>query len=354
MVDATSTRRRARDDVVRLTHRGLSLEEYASQATTAVRRAVPADGVCLLTLDPATLLPTGEFVEDGLPAAVMPRLGQIEQREQDVNKFVTLARQPIPAASLSEATEGDLERSLRQREVRGPSGFGDELRVALGDGTGTWGALTLLRVSDRPNFARGDVTFLASLAGILADGVRRALLATPPVDDPHPGPGFLVLAPDGTMETSNRDADHWLGVLGVDSVSALPPAVLAVADRARSGDGRLATARVRSRYGPWILVRGSLLGDGSDERVAIHLEAARAPELAPLVAASWGLTERERQVTDLVARGHTTSEIAALLEVSAYTVQDHVKAIFEKSGTGSRGELVARLFLDHRMPKLSS
>jgi hypothetical protein len=27
-------------------------------------------------------------------------------------------------------------------------------------------------------------------------------------------------------------------------------------------------------------------------------------------------------------------------------VQDHLKAIFDKSGTGSRGELVARLFVD--------
>ena len=39
--------------------------------------------------------------------------------------------------------------------------------------------------------------------------------------------------------------------------------------------------------------------------------------------------------------------------VAAYTVQDHLKSIFAKSGTGSRGDLVARLFLDHYATSLT-
>jgi hypothetical protein len=54
-----------------------------------------------------------------------------------------------------------------------------------------------------------------------------------------------------------------------------------------------------------------------------------------------------------VARGLPTSEIAGRLHLSAYTVQDHLKSIFEKSGTGSRGDLVARLFFDHYAPRLT-
>jgi DNA-binding NarL/FixJ family response regulator len=103
-----------------------------------------------------------------------------------------------------------------------------------------------------------------------------------------------------------------------------------------------------------VVVRGSLLGGGAaGSRVAILLEAARPSELAPLIADAYGFTERERRVTELVARGFPTSEIAGRLHLSAYTVQDHLKSIFEKSDTGSRGDLVARLFFEHYAPRLT-
>jgi hypothetical protein len=115
------------------------VHDFSRAVTRTVTRAVPSDGTCLLTLDPATLLPTSEVVENGLPPAAMPRLTEIEQREPDFNKFVALARSPQPAASLSEATAGELDCSIRQRGLRRPSGFEDELRAALSSSTGTWG-----------------------------------------------------------------------------------------------------------------------------------------------------------------------------------------------------------------------
>ena len=71
---------------------------------------------------------------------------------------------------------------------------------------------------------------------------------------------------------------------------------------------------------------------------------------------SWSsrLTDRERRVVELVAQGFATSEIGARLHLSAYTVQDHLKAIFDKTGTGTRGELVARLFFGHYAPRLAN
>ena len=345
------------------------MQDFSRAVTRILGRAVPFDGICLLTMDPATLLPTGEIVEDGLPAAAMIRLTEIELREPDFNKFTALARADQLTASLSGATAGDLDRSLRQRELRRPSGFADELRAVLSGTGGTWGALTLLREAKSPHFTPAEVRFVASLAGALADGLRRAALIGDAVDGGGGDTGLLVLAADGTVEMANPAAGRWLDELGAGDRPGghLPLAVRAAASRARAaaadgandggdGDGpaaRLARARIRTPAGRWVVVRGSLLGDGPGSRVAILLEATRPPELAPLIADAYGFTERERLVTELVARGFPTSEIAGRLHLSAYTVQDHLKSIFEKSGTGSRGDLVARLFFDHYAPRLT-
>ena len=125
------------------------------------------------------------------------------------------------------------------------------------------------------------------------------------------------------------------------------PTVRAASQPAPSG---LARARVRTASGRWLLAHGSML----DDRAAVILEPVRAPELAPLIADAYALTDRERAVTQLVAQGLATGAIARRLHLSPYTVQDHLKAVFEKVGVGSRGELVARLFFDHYAPKLCS
>jgi DNA-binding CsgD family transcriptional regulator len=100
-------------------------------------------------------------------------------------------------------------------------------------------------------------------------------------------------------------------------------------------------------------VHGSTLGDGPGARTVVILERVRPPELAPLIADAYGLTERERAVTQLVAQGLGTNAIAARLWLSPWTVQEHLKSIFEKTGTATRGELVARVFFAHYAPRLT-
>jgi DNA-binding CsgD family transcriptional regulator len=109
---------------------------------------------------------------------------------------------------------------------------------------------------------------------------------------------------------------------------------------------------VQAESGRWLVLRASALGDEPDAQVAVIIEPARPYELAPLVADACRLTAREREVTRLVAHGLPTKTIAARLYLSSWTVQDHLKAIFEKVGVATRGELVAHLFFQQRVPEL--
>jgi DNA-binding CsgD family transcriptional regulator len=353
---------RLRGDVIRLVHGGSGVRDFALGAARILARAVPFDGVCVLTLDPATRLPTREVVENGLPAATARRMAEIEFGGNDINNFDALARSERRAATLSQATGGNLDRSLRHRELRRPNGFGDELRAALVGDAAAWGAITLLRTSDRENFAPEDATLVSSVSAYLAEGLRRAMLLTAVspehANDAEPA-GLLLLASDDSITLADAVAEGWLAELRESSRGQpLPPVVAAVASRARSiVDGRpaasaVARARVRTASGCWLLVRGSMLGAEADAPTAVIIEAARPHELAPLIADAYGLTERERAVTQLVAQGLGTQTIARRLHISPWTVQDHLKSIFEKAGVSTRGELVARMFFDHYAPRL--
>ncbi|BAC91978.1 helix-turn-helix domain-containing protein [Gloeobacter violaceus] len=55
---------------------------------------------------------------------------------------------------------------------------------------------------------------------------------------------------------------------------------------------------------------------------------------------SESLSDREMQILELVAQGHTNEDIAEVLEISKRTVDNHVSNILQKTKTKNRVELV--------------
>jgi DNA-binding CsgD family transcriptional regulator len=60
-------------------------------------------------------------------------------------------------------------------------------------------------------------------------------------------------------------------------------------------------------------------------------------------ATQHGLSPREREVALLVIQGLTTAAMAESLGISPHTVRDHLKHLYRKTGSGSRGELLGML-----------
>ncbi len=55
-----------------------------------------------------------------------------------------------------------------------------------------------------------------------------------------------------------------------------------------------------------------------------------------------GLTDREAEILEGIARGQTNHQIAASLYVSPFTVKTHLQRVYRKLGVGSRSEALAR------------
>ncbi|GAA4477211.1 LuxR C-terminal-related transcriptional regulator [Rhodococcus olei] len=348
-----------------LSRAGLSWEEFAETALGVLRRAVPFDGACFGTVDPATLMLTSSVKAD-MENPVEAEFAHHEYVEDDVSLFRDLAMRKVGVSILHEETGGDPRRSSRFRDLFEPKlGVGYELRAVMRSGGQTWGALAFYRGSGRSGFSPAEADFLDGLSDTLAAGIRTGLVAgaacrrdqapTGPVEvaDEDEGPVVLAFDRDNEVCLATPAAEQRIADLGGDVWGELPPPVLGIVAAARALEagrtGSVPRMRVRSRSGEWLTVRASPLSRRTERgaQVAVTIEKAGTTEVLPLVVAAFGLTPRERDVLEGVLQGVTTAEIAKALHLSPYTVQDHLKVVFEKAGVRSRRELVAKVYFDH-------
>jgi DNA-binding CsgD family transcriptional regulator len=103
-----------------------------------------------------------------------------------------------------------------------------------------------------------------------------------------------------------------------------------------------------------VLHASRLSGPGAQGQIAVIFEMARPAEVAPLIVQAYDLSKRESEIMQLVTRGLSTIEISAEFHISSNTVQDHLKAIFEKAGVRSRRELVGLLFAQQYQPRIEA
>ena len=342
----------AQREIVRQCHSGLDVGPLQRQVLRSLRRLMPVDAAFFATADPETLLFTGAYAEEPLDVAT-PMFLANEFGDDDVNKFTSLAASAQHVATLDGASRGDRPSSLRSREIMQPLGLGDELRAALMVGQDCWGYLCLHRDDHPLGFTSSEAATIARLGPHIAHGLRQAtLLHISTVSGDKASPGVVLLAKDLSLVAITAEAEHLISLVEVGSSTSLPLplAVYTVAVALQdvrggtSASHELPSTRVPTRDGRWISVHAShLRATHGEDRIAVVLEPMEARATAPLILSAYGLSAREVEVAKMVLRGESTHAIVNTLHISQHTVQDHLKAVFDKTGVHSRRDLVGML-----------
>jgi DNA-binding CsgD family transcriptional regulator len=251
------------------------------------------------------------------------------------------ALEAIECVACEDLSTQPLSHAQRDRRPRGRVTGGPVRRRRA------WGKLQLNRHSGAE---QGDRAFLRAAAPLAGEALRRAMLEQPTHTNLARGPGVIVADEAGTVISTTAEANAWLRELAAGQADGstfigIDPELLLTPLRALTAPGALPLrTRLRTRNRTWLVAHASsLAGSG---QLAIVIEPATAAEIASIVVQAYRLTGREVQVARLVAGGLSTNESAATLFLSHHTVRDHLKAIFQKVGVSSRGEMTSKLFAE--------
>ncbi|MFI6007040.1 helix-turn-helix transcriptional regulator [Streptomyces sp. NPDC051366] len=314
---------------------------------------LPHDGLSLVATDPATGLGLGSFsfwheYEPSLVTdLVMHRYGG-----GDPCRPAALAGLATPAVVVGPPGEGPFDP--RVNEILTAYGAGSELRLLLRDKHGVWGALGLLRCAGACPFGQDDIRRAARLGPALVAAVRRYATAGPLfAAAPALPAGVVTVGPDHTIKAVSPQARDWLDQLSSRSGHAFPAwvpdaflVVLSLAARSRARDTDAWDPLVCAPpvvCGRWMTFQGQPLDADAAGDVALVLQGATGDLVTPSFCAWYGITPRERDTLRELRTGAAVKQIARHLDLSPYTVNDHLKALFRKTGADGRDELIAAL-----------
>lgn len=159
------------------------------------------------------------------------------------------------------------------------------------------------------------------------------------------GPGVVVLNSKHEIESVSVEAEHWMAELEPERRTEVPMAVRAAAVQLQRVHELPETPvlKVRTTRGRWLALHASTLRGVDGQRTAVVMEPATAAQLGSFLLDVYGLTPAQQRVTELLLKGYSTRQIVEQLCLSPHTVQEHVRAAFDKVGVGSRRELVTVL-----------
>jgi DNA-binding CsgD family transcriptional regulator len=354
-VSSQWARSRAAERIQRLCEESRDEHALRPAVLDAIRDVVDFGAYGWLLTDPVTTVGTAPFAEvpsmSELPALVRAKY------LTPLNRWTSLTRDE-PVALLHATTNGALASSLVWRVVMSRFGICDVASVVFSDQFGCWGFLDLWRDDQHAPFDADDARFLTTIAPTVASGLRDAQGRTflEPASPKRRGNGPVVLTLDDDLTILGRTASsqEWLDILlpSAPGMHPIPAAVYNVAAQllaVEAGvDGHAPYSRVHLTDGYWLTLRAARIigppeGAGTGHAgIVVTIEEASAIDRMELFSLAVGLSPRERQVMDSLARGSDTRSIARQMGLTENTVQDHLKSIFAKTSAHDRMTLLSR------------
>lgn len=355
---------------------GPSPESWRATVTGTMRELFGIDNALFVTTDGGD---RPRFHCDSAPPAVLRRFEELTRadahagRIRSVDTLVDSWFQQRAAQGVEVYNEplndrmigGQLDQSAIVNEAVRPGGMYD----FLGFMTSCPGnELMLFMGHQRPGRSRfgpqGELPVLRALlpafrAGhhaLVRFGAQRSALAGT-ID--RMSDALMIVGPDGRVLHRNAALGR---LLAADPAREQIEHALAAAGRAlvgsvrgrasSTGSGRSFTAvldaerELATAVGRYVVrstrMPAELLGEPGGVLVILERVEARLPHRDKLVRC-FGLTRREAEVADALARRLTNAEVASALGISPHTAERHTERVLAKLGVRSRHDVAARL-----------
>jgi DNA-binding CsgD family transcriptional regulator len=321
--------------------------DLRTRVIDAIARFVSFDAYVFLLTDPTTTVGCS-------PLAAVPALDRLPhliglKYLTPVNRWTGLPASGC--ATLQQATCGRLEQSRLWRGHLAGLGVLDVLSIVFTDRFGWWGFMDLWRRSGP--FTEDEVAALVGARPAITSrlrSVQAGSFTAAAVPAGHRGPGALVLSPALDVRAQTPQTQDWLAALVPPEAgrSAVPASAYNVAAQLLATEAGVdehpAQTRVHLGSGRWLTLRADRLAGAEplEERdILVTTEESSPTERRDVFARAHGLTRREDELLGHLADGVDTRSVARLMSISELTVQDHLKAMFTKTATSSRRELLA-------------
>lgn len=320
------------------------ITDFLNNCLIHIKKSICYEAGCFTTVDSLTLLSTGAFT-DARIEKIHPLLFENEYLQKDFNRFENLIKLPVPVGVLSHSTNGNLALSTRSKEILQPAGFSDELRAAVMYKGKCCGFLTLFRSNKQQMFTQKDMDEIISLLQPISIKLYDFFAAPlPPGNTADWDKSVILLNEDMQITAANKGGQSLLDFLRkleqIDS-TILPRPVRAVCTKAKANDLVQTEAKIciHPSAGEFFTIHATLM-QSQDQHFAVTCQKTAPQEILHNTASLYRLSDREKQLVNYIFLGNTTKEIAAALYISPHTVQDHLKSIFTKTNSTTRGELV--------------